>query len=330
MIANDTPAVTNDVKSAKQNAVETLLRPNANIVGVGIGKKTVDGKLTDCVRVYVVAKLDPNNLSPKYFVPPCFLGVPTDVIEVGYFGRRGRAPKPIAQTPPSLGPGSRIRVKTDAPNVNEGSTGTLGAVVTDGATNYILSCNHILAVNGRVPKNAEVVSAEFVGNQDTIAAPGPFVPLDPDRANSADCAVAALPKDQTKVHAKFPDGLAVNPNGPIGPARDRKVAKFGAATFRTDGSVVDVDADLYIDYSFGTFRFEHQVMIDGGTGPDDFARNGDSGSIVVDTNTGQPTAMIFAASGRFAVACPLTTDSGTGVLDKLREQLKQPLRFVTG
>jgi hypothetical protein len=292
-----------DMKPAKEEAVKLLLRPNRNIVGVGIGKKVKDGKATpqDCVRVYVVSKFALNDLTPNSLVPTTFLGVPTDVIEIGRFGRTGR-PQPRKDTTPR--PGSAIRVKTLAPNVNEGQTGTLGALVTDGVRRYILSCNHILAVNGRVPKGAEVVSADFVGTEDPIAKPGYFIGFDRGSGNSVDCALALLPTG-AKVQATFPDGLALSPDGPADPQSDTKVTKFGAATGRTNGAIVDTDADLYIDYSFGTFRFEHQVIIDSGSDDIYFAAAGDSGSLVVDTATTRPIALIFGASGRFAVACPL-------------------------
>lgn len=336
---------------AKRKAVESLLHPNRNIVGIGVGKKTVNGEEKDCLRIYVVSKLDVCDLYPRDKVPSTFraetsgVDVPTDVIQIGSFWRRGRLPKTRETRPPSappspirppLRPGSRIRVKTSAPNVNEGFTGTLGAVVTDGTDRYVLSCNHVLRVNGRVPDAAHIVSAEFVGTEDKIAEPGVFVPLSYDGGNPVDCAVALLPKGPSEllpkgtreVQAAFPGGLTLSSNGPITPVPNMKVTKVGATTHRTDGIVVDVHADLYVDYSFGTFLFEQQIMIEGGTDGYDFASGGDSGSIVVDTETNQPTAMIFAASGSFAVACPLSTKYGTGVLDQLERQMK-PLSFVT-
>jgi len=313
----------NDIEAAKQEA-RKILHPNSNIVGIGIGKKTVADELVDCVRVYVVAKLDEDDLLRRNLVPKTFLDVPSDVIQVGKFGSWGRRPRPREETKPVLGPGSRIRVKTNAPNVNEGAAGTLGAVVTDGANDYIVSCNHVLAANGRVPQKAVVIWAEFVGQEEPIATPGPFVPLEHECGNSVDCGLARLNGNTKK---SFPGGFALSPDGPVSAAREMKVAKIGAATFRTDGIIVDVDADLYIDYSFGTFLFEHQVMIDGGCG-NDFARAGDSGSMVFDTATNRPTALIFAASGQFAVACPLSTATGTGVLDKLGHKTEQPLRFL--
>ena len=71
------------------------------------------------------------------------------------------------------------------------------------------------------------------------------------------------------------------------------------------GVVVDIDADFYIDYGFGTFLFTNQVVIDGkggGNFKDIFATDGDSGSIVVDEKN-RAVAMLFAEAGRFAVAC---------------------------
>lgn len=300
------------LKLAKAEAVKQLLHPNGNIVGVGIGKKVKAGKETqeDCVKVYVVKKTTPHSLIWASLVPLHFLGVPTDVVEVGRLGSKGDHSKVCKATTPGCNlsrPGSPIRVRTDAPNVNQGARGTLGAVVTDGANKYILSCNHLLARNGRITGNdATVVSAEFVGTEVDLAKPGYFVKLDPDDANPADCAVALLPSN-TDVQTAFPDDFKLSPGGSANPTPCMQVTKFGAITHRTRGSIVDTDVDLYVDYSFGTFRLEHQVMIDSGDWSEPFAAAGDSGSIAIDESTNRATAMIFAASGRFAVACPLDT-----------------------
>ena len=53
--------------------------------------------------------------------------------------------------------------------------------------------------------------------------------------------------------------------------------------------------------------------------------SGDSGATVWDQETGKPTAMIFAAAGRFAVACPLPT-----VLKALEDQLQTRLTLRIG
>jgi len=304
-----------DLKKAKQEAVKLLLRPNGNVVGVGIGEKETDGTPTtrECVRIYVVSKLYAEALSLAARVPSSVLGVPTDVIEVERFGRKGRQPKPSrGRTPKSEEdtrprPGASIRVKTSAPNVNSGFLGTLGAVVTDGKHKYILSCNHNMASNGRVPLDATIVSAEFVGIEEDLAtAPRP-VPLAEDSSNFVDCALAELNLD--KVQPTILGNLALDSDDPIAPTRGMKIVKF-AGNGDVQGTIVDVDADLYVDYSFGTFRLDDQVIIKGDQikgDRNDFAVAGDSGTMVIAREKNQATAMIFAASGQFAVACPLST-----------------------
>lgn len=321
------------LEKAKAEAVDHLLNPNANVVGVGIGKKVMGGQATqkDCVRIYVVYKeQDKDKLSPAVLVPKTIFDVPTDVIQVERFGRNGRPPrqKEDKEEDTTTRPGSPIRVKTNATNVNEGSRGTLGALVTDGKQKYILSCNHILAVNGRVPKDpkaARIVSAEIVGTDPKIAEPGAFVRFRRDGGNSVDCAVARLTAE--RVPPTFPDGtLTLYSGDVVPPERGMKVQKFGAATGLTHGTIVDVDADLYVDYSFGTFLFEHQVIIEGVPDEEEFASAGDSGSLVVaeaQEKVSQATAMIFAASGKFAVACPLNN-----VLEELGANLNQRLSLV--
>jgi hypothetical protein len=321
------------IDQAKQKAVRALLRPDSpgNVVAIGIGTKSG----ADCLRVYVVRKLAPNRLSEKALVKEDYLGVPTHVIEMeGPLGRKGYEPwaKP-ALTP---GPGSRIRVKTSAPNVNSGAIGTLAAVVDCAGQRYILGCNHILAVNGRVrgkyeaqegeaeKGDAEIVSAVRVGKEPAIADPGPFVLLERDR-NLADCALAKIKKRKRKeVLTTFPmENLEPDP---MEPACRMKVEKFGAATGLTTGNIVDTRTDLYVDTSFGRFRFKDQIVIDGGKGQE-FATEGDSGSIVwgqeSKRQSKRPVGMIFAAAGRYAIACPLLT-----VWEKLKEKTKSDLKLL--
>lgn len=327
-----------DLQRAKQEAVENLLLRDmpGNVVGVGIGKKSGEDCLRiyvadDCLRIYVVNKLERNKVIPKELVPEEFLGVPTDVIKIGRLGRKGHTPKaPKIKAPKDFTPqpGSPIRVETDAPNVNSGATGTLGAVVEAGAgERYVLSCNHILAVNGRVleDRNAKIVSAEFVGEEPPIADPAFYVRLRRHGDNLVDCALAQI-KDPQRVRANFPEGIGkLNSPSAISPQLGRTVMKVGAATGPTEGTIVDINADLYTDYSFGRFRFINQVVIERGK-DDEFATEGDSGSIVWDKEKRQPLAMVFAASGRFAVACPLPQ-----VLDGLQTEIRRDLndRHVT-
>uniref|UniRef100_Q02D99 Uncharacterized protein n=1 Tax=Solibacter usitatus (strain Ellin6076) TaxID=234267 RepID=Q02D99_SOLUE len=327
MNGQSTSTQLDQLHSAKAEAVARYLKPNGNIVGVGISQKLIDNTPTDCVRIYVVLRQDESAIPASQLVPKgtTINGVPVDVIEVGPFGKNGQ--KPIKDDGTTTQMGSPIRVKTAATNVNEGKRGTLGAVVTDGEAYYILGCNHVLAVNGRVPADpdlARVVSGEFVGVEAPLASPDEFVPLLRNTANAADCAIARL-KDRDSVPATFPEGTVrlVSPEA----ARlefGMPVHKFGAGTGLTSGFIVDTDVDLYVDYSFGTFLFEHQIVIQSSEDSLEFATGGDSGSMVIagaGEQEGRATALIFAASGTFAVACPFYT-----VLSELAAQLKKVSR----
>jgi hypothetical protein len=182
--------------------------------------------------------------------------------------------------------------------VNCGAFGTYGAVVVDTSDNaYILSCNHILTVNGRYKTDrAKIVSADAATGK--IATPYAYKKLDRNLANQVDCALASM---------EAYEGQHIL-SKPAAPTRGAQVTKTGAFTGKTHGTIVDIDADFYIDYSFGTFHFTNQVVIDGKSNKNEndvFATDGDSGSIVF-TDTDEAVAMVFAEAGRFAVACRLT------------------------
>jgi len=309
-----------DLKEAKQYVKDRI--NTRNVIGIGIGKKITGGQETgtDCVRVYVMTKLKQELVRPAELVPAGPSGVLTDVIEIGRLGRRGLTLTPALdpKADPTPKPGSQIRVKTDAPNVNSGATGTLGMVVSYGGQRYILGCNHTLSANGRVltDPDAKVVSAVFVGDEPPIADPGlPYVPIH-NGDNIADCALARINGYKT-VTAVFPASFGDPKPSPKDPQRQMRVTKLGAATQITHGTIKDVSADPDVDYDFGTFHFVNQILVEGDD--DNFAIAGDSGSIIVDEESQQPVGMVFAASGKYAFACPLSGESG--VLKALESQL---------
>jgi hypothetical protein len=183
----------------------------------------------------------------------------------------------------------------------------MGAVVADDDNRrYILGCNHLLAVNGRVPLGeADLVSAEFVGTERTIVGNMKYhyVKLH-GGDNSVDCAMVCLPQPNHGL-TTFADELRLSRDSSIIPDVGMPVTKYGGITGPTDGKIVDTQVDLYVDYGFGTFLFRDQVMIDGRNSDKPFAAAGDSGSLVVHADNKQAMAMIFAESGGFAVACRL-------------------------
>lgn len=308
------PYNVNEFKAAKEAAVQSLLRPNfqGNVVGVGIGKKVKGGKVTgiDCLRIYVQAKRGLDYVMPAAVIPSGFLDIPTDVIQVGRLGRAGRRKDPRDDGAPDVkGPGSSLRLDDGPPNVNQGAGGTLGAFVRDKAkgTLYILSCNHVLAANGRVRAHPATVAVSPALSHKPwkLAKAGAafFVKLT-DQANGVDCAIALLEKAAAgcELDPRFRAAADGKLAGTLPPSQGQRVKKDGAVTGLTAGTVVDTGANLFVECSFGTFLFTDQVVIEGDD--DNFAADGDSGSVVIEEKQ-NAIAMVFAGSGRFAIACPI-------------------------
>ncbi len=73
-----------DLIRVKNRYSDEILKKR-NVVGVGVGKKTVQSEKSDryCIRVYVSKKLPVEKLSENDLVQPTYDGYETDVIETG-------------------------------------------------------------------------------------------------------------------------------------------------------------------------------------------------------------------------------------------------------
>jgi hypothetical protein len=343
---NMTPEIAKKVASARYLGMN-----GTDVVGVGVGTKVVSGvdTLIPCVKFYVSRKTAPGELPLVNLLPDDVLGVPTDVVDVGRaFGPRINARR---IRPPAgerlVGPGDSIGPHAaDASNVSLTFSGTLGAVLQragDDRQRFLLSNNHVLSVNGRIPVGSPIVAPgqeDALGTvQKTIGHLAELVPLT-RKENFVDCAIAAM-EDPDGVNFIFPDGRVVG--GWAAPQIGLSVIKFGKASGCSQGKIVDVSADILVDYSFGTFLFVDQILIDGGE--DDFAQDGDSGALLITAPNhvarygrhaahteellpaGAPAeavGLVFAPAGRFAAACPISV-----VLDQLELLLGYDLEFAT-
>mgnify|MGYP005841442495 CR=1 FL=1 len=78
---NETIKRIQEVKQAREKEILS----KANVVGVGVGFRQVNGKLTDtpALIVMVTQKKTPQQLPPEDILPDSIDGVPVDVQEVG-------------------------------------------------------------------------------------------------------------------------------------------------------------------------------------------------------------------------------------------------------
>ena len=200
-------------------------------------------------------------------------------------------------------------------NVPQVTAGTFGAVVEDaGGKRYILGSNHVMAYNGRAPQNTPIAAPGTLDDETTFTVIGSrsgFVELHPaawpvtqvqgpGNMNTVDCALAELtPAGHAKLGALPPSVAAKEPVM-------TEVHKTGRTTGLTQGAICILDWEGFIDFSFGTFYFQHlKGVLSTGSGP--FAAPGDSGAVVVEDATGAAVGMVMArvySSGGFVQGAP--------------------------
>ena len=271
-----------------------------NVVGVGLGYKKINelNTLEPCIHVLVENKVSNKYLSSNNIIPKSYMGIKTDVIEVG-------TPKICSgdAIPEKLRPlesGCGISIGDDM------ETGTLGCIVKKAGkytTQYfILSNNHVLADINKAPLGIPIIqpSKEYNSNtsQNVVAHLSTFIPLklkdgDEELINHVDCAIAKIIR-KTFVSNKIYDVGEIT--GVAESSLNLNVKKVGCVTGLTEGSINTIGASLKIDFDTnGVLLFIDQIIAE----LDSSA--GDSGSIVLNEDN-QAIGLLFANSfdGKFS------------------------------
>jgi hypothetical protein len=271
-----------------------------NIQGWAVGAKSTGGRYTGdlAIKVYVRRKAPGAHVAREAKVPARVAGFPTDVVEVGVIRAgafTGFRPRPVPC-------GSAI----GSQNVTEGTLGCLVRLADNKLC--LLSNNHILADLNRGRSGVDPIIQpgpnEFVGTDVTvdqaldsavyrIGVLWNYVELllnDPTAENVVDAAVAWTAPDL--VEPQFPDLVTIQPT-PMVPAVYQTVTKFGFASQRTCGDIIDIDADFRAYYSTGDSAvFRHQFMVRS-INSRPFSIPGDSGSIILTVGTHQPVGLLL-------------------------------------
>ena len=304
------------LKAAKRNAMRyfsprgtpalaglaALSDPKHNVVGIGIGHKLVKGKSTGdhSIRFYVERKIDKKVIPKKFRLPKRVGNVGTDVIETGRFvvlesPQRGRM-RPVR-------PGCSIGCQ---PKDGHLMAATFGAIVAKDRKHYVLSNNHVLANENKLPLGSPIFQPGLrdknAPRKDRIAKLSHFIRLKVRGRNKVDCAIALLAKKTRWNAAVLPRVNELKSGDPIPAAVKMVVEKTGRATGYTTGKIEDVSFTVKVGYASGTLTFVDQILISG-DGKKPFSGGGDSGSLVVDRKSKRPVGLLFGGgSSRFAVA----------------------------
>ncbi len=305
-----------DCRNVLRSARRELLR-RRNVVAVGVGYKTVQGKKTDQLALIcsVEVKAAKVSLTAAEMIPERVQGIPTDVNSTGViFAQQSRTER-HRPAPGGVSIGHYLI-----------TAGTLGCLVKKNNTIYILSNNHVLANSNEASVGDPILQpGPYDGGtqqNDTIARLSEFVPINftsgtipcpigsavasvlnglaaavgsstrlqaaaVAQENLVDCAIAQ-PINPSDVTAQILEigtitGVA---EGTLG----MSVKKSGRTTGLTTGSIQQIDVTASVSYgSNKVATFSDQLMAGA------MSQGGDSGSAVLDDQN-RLVGLLFAGS----------------------------------
>ena len=170
----------------------------------------------------------------------------------------------------------------------------------DGCASFIVSFADTLAKMNDPDAKVQVVRASAVSEK-----------FDPSEATTV-VAQAAIPENQLDAALGLP--LQANmfsgaiqqigqPTGIMPTSLGMRVRKYGRTTQYTEGVVTLINATVDVAYNTlagkRTARFVGQVMTSG------MSQGGDSGSLIVDTNSQNAVGLLFAGSGTATIFTPI-------------------------
>jgi len=232
------------------------------------------------------------------------------------------------------GPNHRVRnlhFGVSGGNVNDSSrrfccSGTLGALVTDGTTNYILSNNHVLGLSGSASAGDDVSQPGLIDNNCAVSTVVADFTVAPALSSGVDCAIAQL-RPGLMDGTGFIEDIGTISSVVRAPTVGLSVTKSGRTTGNTTGTISSINTTVSVRYSKScgsnngpVFTFTNQVIINSST----FSAGGDSGSLIVSNNScHQPVALLFAGSSTSTIGNPIGL-----VLTRLSASLGRTVSFV--
>lgn len=179
-----------------------------------------------------------------------------------------------------------------------GSRGSLGCLVRQGGTDFILSNNHVLA------RINQASMGDFIQDANTglnIATLSNFVRLNVGGPNSVDAAIAAV-SVPGNVTPDIRGIVNVNPN-PINAFVGQRVIMSGAGSGRVNkGRVTGLNSSVTLILPGNkVVQYVQQIQIDGNSGSS-FSVGGDSGSLILDEASLRPVGLLVGADANFSYA----------------------------
>jgi Peptidase family S64 len=198
-------------------------------------------------------------------------------------------------------------------NINDHSrafccSGTLGALVNDGSTQYVLSNNHVLGRSDQATVGEDISQPGLIDNSCQVATIVADFTTAVPIGNNVDAAIALL-RNGTMDGTGFIEDIGVPSSTVVAPSVGLSVAKSGRTTGFTTGSVGSINTSVNVQYQQGcnsgkkfTVSYTNQVVINSSS----FSAGGDSGSLIVTNNASHnPVALLFAGSSSTTIGNPI-------------------------
>ncbi len=239
----------------------------------------------------------------------------------------------------TLSQAGAIKLGTSGGNVNDTTaqsccSGTLGSLIQRGGTFFILSNNHVLdkSEQGTVGDNIgqpglvdnNCAPGKTVANLSEHAALKPASGTTGAAPSNVDASIAAVvagnvdttgsildlgPVSGSSITAAPPSLTLANPATVLGTAGAITVAKSGRSSGLTCSNLGSITTTVQVDYDAScggatafTATFSNQIIINGGN----FSAAGDSGSLIVTSDTARPLGLLYAGNNTGTAANVIT------------------------
>jgi hypothetical protein len=207
-------------------------------------------------------------------------------------------------------------------------SGTLGALVKSGTTNYILSNNHVLARVDQAVAGEDISQPGRIDNNCQLPPIVADFTTAPVLGSNVDAAIAELRSGAMNTTG-FIEDIGNISSVVKAPTVGLSVAKSGRTTGFTTGTISSINTSVNVQYQKNCGQgkkfvvpYTNQVVINSTT----FSAGGDSGSLIVSNNNcHQPVALLYAGSSSATIGNPIGE-----VLTKLSAALGSTVSFVGG
>jgi hypothetical protein len=325
---------------AARGGVSAFATPLSNVHATGVGVRMRNGQVVSdefVIKVYVFDKQELGDMTPA-LTKNNYNGVEIDVeplpIQLALATRKRAsaaqksaskgtksAPATAASATPQRDRRRPIVGGISIAPLNQFFVGTLGCFLRRANAGseqiFALSNNHVMADVNRLPIGTPIVQPgpEVVPTNpgDIFAALSAFTPIQfpvspvSPVVNRFDAAIA-LVSNFNLIRRRQIFGINNYTPRLLAPVPGMRVIKSGRTTGVTTGVIMATGVNnVQINYGTRTApriaTFNDTIELVGDNGP--FSAPGDSGSVILERNSGRPVALLFAGDGRTTTACDL-------------------------